>query len=579
MDAPSAIADFLDLLVRSELLTDDVSARVRATPRYVHAESPDVAARRLVADGLITDYQARRLLEGRTRGFFIHQYRLCEILGSGGMGTLFLANDRTSGDRVAVKVLAEKCKHDAAMRTRFELEARAGMRLRHPNLVLTLELGRTDDLYGEVPYLVMEFVESVNLHELIALQGRIPWPQAADIARQAAIGLHHAHEAGLIHRDVKPANLLVDRTGRVRVLDFGLALLDRDASDDEFSLAMIFGQGCVGTDDFIAPEQTIDARTVDRRADLYSLGCTLYAALTGHLPFPQKTSVEKLEAQRSQSPRPVATYAPDVPTDFVAVLDRLLSKVPENRYATAQQVADALEPFAARAPAEFDFRNMLKLREEHYRRKYGVLPGTGPASSVARSSTTWTSRSTPRSSVGARPPASTVNSAAGETQTSSPATPEPVPRTIAAPQEVHEAAARGLSGAQANLLDSRSELIGEKDFSRLPLLRDRVVVGRAPECDLVLAGSGVSARHCELRFEGCWWRVVDLGSKNGIQVNGRDVRDQVLWPGDRLTIARQHPFRIHYTLAQAPGTRRWGWWLAAAALATGTAGAVFSVWW
>src|SRR5262249_13867763 len=158
-------------------------------------------------------------------------------------------------------------------------------KLNHPNIVRMFQLGYTDDLYDKVPFMAMEFVKGLELQELaVQMQGPIQFAQACDLIGQVAAGLHHAHESGLVHRDVKPTNILVDETGNAKLLDFGLALLQHGDQEDELSLALIFGQGCVGTDDFISPEQTYNSSTVDRRADIYSLGCTLYFALTGRVP-------------------------------------------------------------------------------------------------------------------------------------------------------------------------------------------------------------------------------------------------------------------------------------------------------
>ena len=171
----------------------------------------------------------------------------------------------------------------------------------------------------------------------------------------------------MVHRDVKPGNLLVQKTGSVKVLDFGLALIEKD--EDEFTLTMIAGQGCVGTADYIAPEQTIDSFAVDVRADIYSLGCTLYTALTASVPFPGDSIPQKLRAHRTKTPKPVSELKPEVPLPVQEILAKMMSRKPSDRYATAAEVAAALKPHARLSPAPFDFAKMLTQRAVEARQR------------------------------------------------------------------------------------------------------------------------------------------------------------------------------------------------------------------
>ena len=159
------------------------------------------------------------------------------------------------------------------MMTRIQLEAQAGMRLKHPNILRTWSINRMEDEQDDTYYVVMELVKGVSLNELIVLEKSVPVWRACDIVRQAALGLQHAHDAGLVHRDVKPENLLIRSDGSVKMLDFGLAMIDEN--DEEFVMAVVMGQDRLGTADYVAPEQSINSYKVDHRADLYSLGCTL----------------------------------------------------------------------------------------------------------------------------------------------------------------------------------------------------------------------------------------------------------------------------------------------------------------
>jgi len=366
MAVPEVAVGFLELLEKSGLLSPEQFAEAVRVHDLESKAAPTDLVETLIAAGVLTRFQADRLLEGRHRGFFIDRYKTLNILGTGGMGWLYLAEDCDTGNRVAVKMLPKKLEADSGMVARFQLEARAGMKLNHPNIVRTYSIDRTEGVYGDVFFVVMELVTGISLEELIVLNGPVDWPQACDFIRQAAAGLQHAHDAGMVHRDVKPANLLVDTSGAVKIIDFGLSHVD---PDDEFSLAMIYGHDCLGTADYIAPEQTLDSLSVDGRADIYSLGCTTYATLTGKLPFPMKSTRDKLEAHRTRKPRPLAERCPETPPELIAIVEKMMAKRPENRFEQAHEVCRAMAPFAERRPAQFDFDDVLEKRAERARKR------------------------------------------------------------------------------------------------------------------------------------------------------------------------------------------------------------------
>jgi Protein kinase domain/FHA domain len=321
--------------------------------------------KKLMLQGVLTKFQTQWLLDEKFEEFAIDEYRILDILGTGGMGWLYVGVNEKTGEKVAVKVISRHMENDYL--TRFKLEARAGLLLNHPNIARTIKLGETD----EILYVAMELVEGISMQELIVRQGTIPWPQACSLVSQAATGLQHAHEKGMVHRDVKPGNLLVKRNGMVKVLDFGLALMEKD--EDEFTLAMIAGQGCVGTADYISPEQTLDSFNVDPRADIYSLGCTLYCALTSSVPFPGESIAKKLRAHRTKTPRPVRELKPEVPEAVEQIVVRMMARKPEDRYATAADVVEALKPHARRDAASFDFSEVLAQRSEEARQRVNLL--------------------------------------------------------------------------------------------------------------------------------------------------------------------------------------------------------------
>jgi serine/threonine-protein kinase len=339
-------------------------------------------AKVLVEDGFLTRFQAEWLLTGNSRRLVIDGYKLLDVLGCGGMGWVYLAEEMETKWRVALKVLPDSGRQDAGSLARFRLEAQAGSRLDHSNIVRTYRLGHCEDIYGSVHYVVMELVRGINLYELLVLKRRIEIEQACDIILQAAQALEYAHGQGLIHRDIKPENLLICADGTVKILDFGLAMIDEH--DEEFSMAMIFGQNRLGTADYISPEQYIDSYKIDARADIYSLGCTMYFALSGKVPFPYKTTTEKIKGHLKKKPTPIQELRPDVPKRVAAIMQKMMAKRVENRIQTAAEVIRYLAPLSSRRAVTFDFRAVLanRLSYAKKRRDQAVKDKVGDGSKV-----------------------------------------------------------------------------------------------------------------------------------------------------------------------------------------------------
>ncbi len=382
---------FIDLLAQSRLLSPEQMQTVSQRLQHAAMLPPETVAAALVDEGLLTSYQAERLLEGRSRGFFVDRYRILEILGSGGVGHVFLARDETTGRQVALKVLYDRHQVDAGMLARLRIEAKAAERLKSPYSIRLLDSGDT----GAVHYIVLEVIEGINLLEAVALYGPLPWPQACDIIGQTAAGLEFAHRAGIIHRDVKPENILIDRSGRVKILDFGLSMLSGD-EEAEFSLQMLFGHDCLGTADYISPEQSLNSRAVDGRTDIYSLGGTFFFALAGRPPFAHLTTPrEKIQAHRKQNPPSITQFRKDIPPEVVAVLKRMLAKRADDRFAKAADVAAALQRFARRRPLEFDFRDILARRAAEARMRRQRMHGSRGSTTTA--SVSGTAVAQPRS--------------------------------------------------------------------------------------------------------------------------------------------------------------------------------------
>jgi serine/threonine protein kinase len=278
----------------------------------------------------------------------IEGYQILSEAGRGGMGIVYRARQLSTGRLVAVKVIRkDRLIHEESVQ-RFRREAKAAARLAHPNIVLVYDY----DHHGDMHYLVMEFVDGVTLQALVDQDGPLPVTHACDFMRQVASGLDHAHEQALVHRDIKPANLIVTRTGPagtplVKILDMGVARLYRMNGSLVDSLTTLTQAGAViGTADYVGPEQLENPHDADIRADLYSLGCTFYFLLTGQVPFPGGTLIQKLDRQRWQTPAAVNQLRPEVPAGLVAVIRKLMAKTPAERYQTPKELLADLDELA-----------------------------------------------------------------------------------------------------------------------------------------------------------------------------------------------------------------------------------------
>ena len=297
-------------------------------------------AHALVQRGALTDWQSEKLLQGRHTGFILGRYKLLGLLGAGEMSAVYLAEHMLLERRCAIKVLPGNRVKDTSYLGRFHREAKAVASLNHPNIVRAYDVDQQFDGGAEIHFLVMEFVEGRNLEKIVTAKGPLKYVEIVDYVRQAADGLSHAHQAGLVHRDIKPENLLIDAQGTVKILDLGLARMF-DQTDEE-SLTIKHDEKVLGTADYLAPEQAIDSHKVDARADIYSLGCTFYFALTGHPPFTEGTLVQRLFAHQTKMPKPVIEERADAPASLMAILDKMMAKKAADRYQSAGELADVL---------------------------------------------------------------------------------------------------------------------------------------------------------------------------------------------------------------------------------------------
>ena len=344
---------FLEMVVKSGLMDQSSVDRVEKKVREKLNGDLPTSTRRLAkvftSNGLLTDWHVEKLLNGKYKGFFLGKYKLLGHIGTGGMSSVYLAEHTRMGDKRAIKVLPKSRVKDATYLARFQLEAKAIASLNHPNIVLAHDIDNENDVH----YIVMEYVDGLDLHQLVKRDGPFDCSTAADLVAQAARGLEHAHSKGVIHRDVKPANLLVDETGRVRILDMGLALVSQGSDE---SLTVVNNENVLGTADYLAPEQAINSHGVDHRADIYSLGCTLYYLLAGKPPFGDGTLAQRIARHQKEMPPPLREVRPDCPGELEGICVKMIQKDPQYRYQTAKDVAEVLEKFVAHVPASAKVR-------------------------------------------------------------------------------------------------------------------------------------------------------------------------------------------------------------------------------
>lgn len=296
-------------------------------------------AGQMIELGRLNRWQVEQLLAGRTR-FTLGPYRVIDSIGQGGMGQIFKAEHVLMGRIVAVKVLPRHRSSPEAISS-FHKEIRAQAKLDHENLVRALDAGHD----GNVHYLVTEYVPGHDLRKLVRRQNRLEMRAAASITTQAALGLSHAHAIGLIHRDVKPGNILVTPDGRAKVSDLGLA--------DFFDATVVAAAGrrgrIVGTADYLSPEQISSPENLTPASDVYALGCTLYYSVTGKVPFPGGGTREKIYAHLNLHPIDPRRFNPELGDEFVDLIADMMVKKPQDRIGTTGEVISRLTPWTTTA--------------------------------------------------------------------------------------------------------------------------------------------------------------------------------------------------------------------------------------
>jgi phosphate ABC transporter phosphate-binding protein len=368
MNTAQTVDALLTLVERSGLLAADQLSPYRAL-----AADPTEVARALVRDRLLTPFQARQLLRGKFRGYFLtDKYKVLDELGAGGGGRVLLCEHLLLQKLVALKLLSASWANVPGTAERFLREARAAAAVDHPNIVRVFDVDKT----GTVPFMVMEFVDGTNFHQLVAEHGPLSAPRAAHYIRQAALGLEGARAGGLVHRDIKPANLLLDRSGQVRLTDLGLARFLGNAMRNHNLTQQFDPNSVLGTLDFIAPEQADNSSAVDIRADIYSLGYTLYYLLTGKMPFGDGSAAQKLMWHQLRHPEPISSMRREVPAELETVFRRMTEKSPADRYQTPTEVADALLPLVGEPIPPPSPQEMPKFQATTY--QLGLSPPPTP---------------------------------------------------------------------------------------------------------------------------------------------------------------------------------------------------------
>jgi serine/threonine protein kinase len=343
MSAPASVEELLQLVRKSGMVDEQKLSNYlqrRQLTRGLPADPRDLADD-LVTDGIITYFQAEQFLLGKWRGFTIGKFKLLERVGVGGMGQVFLCEHMFMRKRVAIKVLPPAKADQPAALGRFYREARAAGSLDHPNIVRTHDI----DQDGNLHFIVMDYIDGPNLLDVVKKFGALSIDRAVSYVKQTAHGLDYAFRNHLIHRDIKPGNILVDRKGVARILDMGLARFINDHGDQ---LTIKYDDKIVlGTADYVAPEQVANSHSVDIRADIYALGATFYFLLAGHPPFPTGTVSQKLLWHRTKDATPIRQIRPDVPEGLAVIIGKMMAKDPKARFQTPAQVAAELESYLA----------------------------------------------------------------------------------------------------------------------------------------------------------------------------------------------------------------------------------------
>jgi serine/threonine protein kinase len=333
-----SLKQFISYLNEAEIMTAE-AVREWIAKQSIEARpiDGDALAKALQKEGILSKFQAQRLCQGKVHSLQLGNYRLIKIIGRGGMGIVYEAEHKTMKHRVAIKMISSKVTANSSMLRRFFREVEVAAKLSHPNIVTAIDANQT----GKKHYMVMELVQGEDLGVIVQRETVLTVPEVIGYMTQAAVGLSYAHNQGIIHRDIKPHNMLLNEDGVIKILDLGLVSLQRPQGSDDDSITQ--HNQIIGTVDYMSPEQADDVHHVDQRADIYSLGCSIFRLLVGHPPFPKSSVIQKLLAHRDDPIPSLHDSRDDIPELLDQIFRRMLAKDPNNRYQSMDEVVGALE--------------------------------------------------------------------------------------------------------------------------------------------------------------------------------------------------------------------------------------------
>ena len=304
---------------------------------------PPALADYLVAQGILTPFQSERLLQGKTQGFVLGPFTLMDALGSGSMGTVYKAHNKTDNQWYAVKVLPRRSMWNVRIARR---KVRSFEQCQHPSVVPFVDVGTA----GGMHYLAWPFVEGDTLDKFIQREGKLPPDIVGQIAMQIAEGLEVCHQHALFHGLLKPSNIMITEDRSVYILDFGIGSLLAETGGESLVDTMSTANSVNSGLDCASPESIMDPTNLTPLGDQYSLGCVLYFCLTGRYPFPDGTAVEKMMCHQHKQPTPVKELSPSTPDELIAVVERLMQKNPQARFPSCTELIEALKPFVTESP-------------------------------------------------------------------------------------------------------------------------------------------------------------------------------------------------------------------------------------